>query len=83
MRFQENSNRFDLAQIVDQAFTFTVKDQGHSERVHTLRVEAANTNRRGDTQLLVRKCDENGIETMQWVDFRTFAIWWQLYRQAS
>ena len=83
MRLYENPNQFDLAQIVDQAFTYTIRDQEHTEKVHTLKVEAANTNRRGDTQLLVRKWDEKGNETMQWVDFNTFAIWWQLYRQAS
>lgn len=72
-------NTLDLAKIVNHAFSYTVKGEDNSEEVHSMKVEAANINRKGDTQLLVSKSDEKGNSRMQWIDFETFNIWWQLY----
>lgn len=83
MRLRQNTTDFDLTQIVDHAFSYTVKGDDSEEHVHSIKVEAANTGRRGGTQLLVRKWDEKGHETIQWVDLNTFSIWWQLYGQVS
>lgn len=79
MRFSRNTNTPDLAQIVNQAFSYKVKDGENAEKTMSMKVEAANISRKGDTKLLVNKSDEHGNSNMQWIDLGTFNIWWQMY----
>lgn len=78
MRLSRNTTP-DLSKIVNHAFSYTVKGENNSEKVVSMKVEAANTSRRGDTQLLVSKSDGDGNSNMQWIDLHTFNIWWQMY----
>lgn len=77
-----SSPNINLAQIMDQEITLRSNSDAHSE-LASLKIEAANQDRNGQTRLLVRKVYRSGEKSMQWVDLKAFNIWWQLHKEEA
>lgn len=64
-----------VAQIVNHKFTVP---SGEGQTRNSINIEAANINRFGKVQLLVRKDADSPNESLQWIGLDTFNFWLQM-----
>lgn len=80
MRFSHQTlttSRDSIAQLINTE----IRVERDSVPSMTIKVEAANVDYRGKTQILVKKSWETGDNETQWIDENTLSLWLQMNKE--
>lgn len=80
MEATQGRHQFNLAQIIDHQIFLRPEKKDTDHQVASIKIEAAGTDRKGNTQLLVMTRMITGEQSLKWVDMHTFNMWWELHQ---